>query len=278
MNRDKLTGSSSPCHAEGPSVSDTSELLNDRNVCFLEDHAASKSFQDHTEVASTNEKVDNGNKAVSQWKTLEEISSFQIHKTLDLTGSTKGCDRSKSTQRTYPANIKSKIPVQICKQYANGMEGKESGTFANGLGELTLATMQRGRGRQYWTKMQTVFRHIKRLWMDGVFLGCVTVMPAKGIVNLVTNMELCSGVISFAVAPWRYRDLVWQIFLLIDFCSFRHLGVERNTDGHILAFIQATIFYSFLSFFWKGRQDARGIRKSHLVYPLLCLCTCRFLA
>ena len=135
---DKSTYSSAPCYGEGPSVWDSSEHLNDRNVCFLEDHAA-----------SLNAKVDNGNKAVSQWKTLEQISPLQIHKTLDLTGSTKGYDRPKSTQRTYPVNVKSKIPVQICKQYASGMERKESGAFANGHEELTLRTMQQGRGRQY---------------------------------------------------------------------------------------------------------------------------------
>ena len=162
-NMDKSTYSSAPCYGEGPSVWDSSEHLNDRNVCFLEDHAASKSFQDYTEVASLNAKVDNGNKAVSQWKTLEQISPLQIHKTLDLTGSTKGYDRPKSTQRTYPVNVKSKIPVQICKQYASGMERKESGAFANGHEELTLRTMQQGRGRQYWTEMQTVLRHIKLL-------------------------------------------------------------------------------------------------------------------
>ena len=163
MNMEKSTYSSAPCYGEGPSVWDSSEHLNDRNVCFLEYHAASKSFQDYTEVASLNAKVDNGNKAVSQWKTLEQISSLQIHKTLDLTGSTKGYDRPKSTQRTYPVNVKSKIPVQICKQYASGMERKESGAFANGHEELTLRTMQQGRGRQYWTEMQTVLRHIKLL-------------------------------------------------------------------------------------------------------------------
>lgn len=163
MNMDKSTCSSAPCYVDGPSVWDSSELLNDRNVCFLEDRAASKFFQDYTEVASNNGKVDNGNKAVSQWKTLEQISPLQIHKTLDLTGSTKGYDRSKSTQRTYPANVKSKIPVQISKRYASEMERKESGAFANGYEELTLRTMQQGRGRQYWTKMQTVLRHIKLL-------------------------------------------------------------------------------------------------------------------
>lgn len=165
MNMDKSTCSSAPCYGDGPSFWDTSELLNDRDGCFIEDRAASKFFQDYTEVASNNGKVDNGNKAVSQWKTLDQISSLQIHKTLDLTGSTKGYDRSKSTQRTYPVDVKSKIPVQICKQYASGIERKESGSFANGHEELTLRTMQQGRGRQYWTEMQTVLRHIKLLWM-----------------------------------------------------------------------------------------------------------------
>ena len=154
MNMDKSTCSSAPCYGEGPSVKDSSKHLNDRNVCFLEDHAASKSFQDYTEVASTSGGVDDENKAVSQWKTLENISLLQIHKTLDLTGSTKGYDRSKSTQRIYPADVKSKFPVQICKQYASGMECKEGGTFVHGHEELKLTcTMERGRGKQYWAEM-----------------------------------------------------------------------------------------------------------------------------
>ena len=162
MNMDKSTCSSTPCYGEGPSAWDRSKHLNDRNVCFLEDHAALKSFQDYTEVASTNGEVDDVNKAVSEWKTLENISLPQTHKTLDLTGSTKGYDRSKSTQQTYPANVKSKFPVQICKQYASGMECKESGKFVHGHEELKL-TMERGRGRQYWTEMQTILRHITLL-------------------------------------------------------------------------------------------------------------------
>lgn len=162
MNMDKSTCSSAPCYGDGPSVWDSSELLNDRNFCFLEDRAASKSFQDYTEVASTNGGVDDENKAVSQAKKYSLESSTEIHKTLDLTGSTKGYDRSKSTKRTYPADVKSKFPVQICKQYPSGMEGKEGGTFVHGHEELTL-TMERGRGRQYWTEMQTILRHITLL-------------------------------------------------------------------------------------------------------------------
>ena len=154
MNMDKSTCSSAPCYGEGPSVKDSSKHLNDRNVCFLKDYAASKSFQDYTEVASTSGGVDDENKAVSQWKTLENISLLQIHKTLDLTGSTKGYDRSKSTQRIYPADVKSKFPVQICKQYASGMECKEGGTFVHGREELKLTcTMERARGKQYWAEM-----------------------------------------------------------------------------------------------------------------------------
>lgn len=100
---------------------------------------------------------------------------------MDLTGSTKGYDRPKSTQRTYPVNVKSKIPVQICKQYASGMERKETGAFANGHEELTLRTMQQGRGRQNWTEMQTMLTHKTSMnGCGGVFLDCVTVMPAKG--------------------------------------------------------------------------------------------------